>query len=110
MYQRNPDFREPHEYHWQKHDEDDEFFYVIEGRLLIDLEGRLVELAPRQGFVVPKGVIRPQSGRCRRLRGAEDLVAVRGCAALPTAGCRGSCAGSNRGPRGTIRDTGSKVR
>jgi mannose-6-phosphate isomerase-like protein (cupin superfamily) len=45
------------EYHWHKHDHDDEFFYVVEGQLLIDLEGRLVELAPRQGFVVPKGVL-----------------------------------------------------
>jgi mannose-6-phosphate isomerase-like protein (cupin superfamily) len=45
------------EYHWHKHDKDDEFFYVIEGRFLIDLEGRTVELAPRQGFVVPKGVV-----------------------------------------------------
>jgi mannose-6-phosphate isomerase-like protein (cupin superfamily) len=45
------------EYHWHKHDEDDEFFYVVEGKLLIDLEGRTVELAPRQGFVVPKGVV-----------------------------------------------------
>src|SRR5690348_17986910 len=42
------------EYHWHKHDNDDEFFYVVEGKLLIDLEGRTVELAPRQGFVVPK--------------------------------------------------------
>jgi mannose-6-phosphate isomerase-like protein (cupin superfamily) len=45
------------EYHWHKHDADDEFFYVVEGKLLIDLEGRTVELAPRQGFVVPKGVM-----------------------------------------------------
>jgi mannose-6-phosphate isomerase-like protein (cupin superfamily) len=45
------------EYHWHKHDEDDEFFYVVEGRLLIDLEGRTVSLEPRQGFVVPKGVV-----------------------------------------------------
>jgi mannose-6-phosphate isomerase-like protein (cupin superfamily) len=48
------------EYHWHKHDADDEFFYVVEGRLLIDLEdenGRTVELEPRQGFVVPKGVV-----------------------------------------------------
>jgi mannose-6-phosphate isomerase-like protein (cupin superfamily) len=45
------------EYHWHKHDADDEFFYVVEGALLIDLEGRTVELAPRQGFVVPKGVL-----------------------------------------------------
>jgi mannose-6-phosphate isomerase-like protein (cupin superfamily) len=45
------------EYHWHKHDDDDEFFYVIEGKLLIDLEGRTIELAPRQGFVVSKGVL-----------------------------------------------------
>jgi len=45
------------EYHWHKHDEDDEFFYVVEGKLLIDLEDRVVELAPRQGFVVPKGIV-----------------------------------------------------
>jgi mannose-6-phosphate isomerase-like protein (cupin superfamily) len=45
------------EYHWHKHDEEDEFFYVVEGLLLIDLEDRLVELQPRQGFVVPKGVM-----------------------------------------------------
>jgi mannose-6-phosphate isomerase-like protein (cupin superfamily) len=45
------------EYHWHKHDEDDEFFYVLEGRLLIDFEGRTVELTPRQGYVVPKGVV-----------------------------------------------------
>ena len=45
------------EYHWHKHDVDDEFFFVLKGRFLIDLEGRNVELAPRQGFVVPKGVM-----------------------------------------------------
>ena len=53
------------EYHWHKHDEDDEFFYVVDGRFLIDLEPasdgltpeRVVELRPREGFVVPKGVV-----------------------------------------------------
>ena len=45
------------EYHWHKHEQDDEFFYVLEGKLLIDLEGRTVELDPRQGIVVPKGVM-----------------------------------------------------
>ena len=45
------------EYHWHKHEDDDEFFYVVEGQLLIDLEDRVVELAPWQGFVVPKGVL-----------------------------------------------------
>ncbi len=45
------------EYHWHKHDHDDEFFYVVEGQLLIDLEGRTVALVARQGFMVPKGVV-----------------------------------------------------
>lgn len=45
------------EYHWHKHDEDDEFFYVLEGRLFIDLENQTLKLNPRQGVVVPKGVV-----------------------------------------------------
>jgi mannose-6-phosphate isomerase-like protein (cupin superfamily) len=45
------------EYHWHKHDADDEFFFVLEGRFIIDLEDRSVELQPQQGFVVPKGVV-----------------------------------------------------
>ncbi len=45
------------EYHWHKHDDDDEFFYVVEGELLMDLEERTVRLTQRQGFVVPKGVV-----------------------------------------------------
>jgi len=45
------------EYHWHKHDDDDEFFYVVEGKLLIDLDGQTIELGPRQGTVVPKGIL-----------------------------------------------------
>jgi mannose-6-phosphate isomerase-like protein (cupin superfamily) len=45
------------EYHWHKHENDDEFFFVLSGRFVIDLEGRSVELEPQQGFVVPKGVL-----------------------------------------------------
>ena len=45
------------EYHWHKHDNDDEFFYVVSGNLLIDLEGRIVSLSPGQGFTVPKGAL-----------------------------------------------------
>ena len=47
------------EYHWHKHDADDEFFFVLEGRFLIDLvaEVRTVDLGPQQGFVVPRGVV-----------------------------------------------------
>ena len=44
------------EYHWHKHEEDDEFFYTIEGTFLIDLEDRTVELHEGQGFVVPRKV------------------------------------------------------
>jgi mannose-6-phosphate isomerase-like protein (cupin superfamily) len=52
------------EYHWHEHSQDDEFFFVLEGQFLIDLEpqpdgvtpGRVVALNPREGFVVPKGV------------------------------------------------------
>src|SRR6266481_712849 len=50
------------EYHWHKHDADDEFFYVVEGRFWIDLEERVIELGPGQGVVVPKGVLhRPRA-------------------------------------------------
>ena len=45
------------EFHWHKHDREDEFFYVLEGGLLLDLENRTVELAPRQGLMVPRGVL-----------------------------------------------------
>ncbi len=45
------------EYHWHKHDDDDEFFFVLDGCFVIDLEDRSVELQARQGFVVPKGVV-----------------------------------------------------
>lgn len=44
------------EYHWHKHDAEDEFFYVVSGHFLIDLEDRTVDLRPGLGFVVPKGV------------------------------------------------------
>src|SRR5207302_1713234 len=44
------------EYHWHSHGEIDEFFYVVEGQFFIDLEDRVVELGPRRGFVIPKGV------------------------------------------------------
>jgi mannose-6-phosphate isomerase-like protein (cupin superfamily) len=50
------------EYHWHKHDVEDEFFYVVDGRFLIDLEDRTIELTPRQGVVIPKGVLhRPRA-------------------------------------------------
>ena len=45
------------EFHWHKHDNEDEFFYVVDGKFIIDLDGRTVELQPQQGFTVPRGVM-----------------------------------------------------
>jgi mannose-6-phosphate isomerase-like protein (cupin superfamily) len=50
------------EYHWHKHDNDDEFFFVLEGQLLIDLEDKTIELNPNQGVTISKGVMhRPRA-------------------------------------------------
>lgn len=50
------------EYHWHKHDMEDEFFFVLEGQLLIDLEDRIIELNPNQGVTISKGVMhRPRA-------------------------------------------------
>ncbi len=50
------------EFHWHKHDNDDEFFFVLEGQLLIDLEDRTIELNPMQGTTITKGVMhRPRA-------------------------------------------------
>jgi mannose-6-phosphate isomerase-like protein (cupin superfamily) len=43
-------------YHWHKHDNDDEFFFVLDGEFLVDLPDRTVTLRPREGFVVPRGL------------------------------------------------------
>jgi mannose-6-phosphate isomerase-like protein (cupin superfamily) len=67
------------EYHWHSHQDLDEFFYVVDGKFLIDLEGRTVELAPRQGFVVPKGVVH----RTRALERTVVLM-VEGADIVPT--------------------------
>jgi mannose-6-phosphate isomerase-like protein (cupin superfamily) len=46
------------DFHWHKHDDTDEFFLVLDGELLIDLEDReTVTLTPHQGYTVPRGVV-----------------------------------------------------
>jgi mannose-6-phosphate isomerase-like protein (cupin superfamily) len=85
------------EYHWHKHDDEDEFFYVVEGRFIIDIEDaeevegqdgdedevtrryRTIELAPRQGLTVPRGVM-------HRPRAPERTVVlmVEGAGVVPT--------------------------
>ena len=67
------------EFHWHKHDKEDEFFYVVAGRFVIELEGRTIELRPRQGFTVPKGVM-------HRTRAPERTVVlmIEGAGVIPT--------------------------
>jgi mannose-6-phosphate isomerase-like protein (cupin superfamily) len=67
------------EYHWHKHESDDEFFFVLEGSFLIDLEDRIVTLKPLEGFVVPKGMV-------HRTRAPERAVVlmVETAAIVPT--------------------------
>ena len=58
------------DFHWHKHDDQDEFFLVLEGRLLIDIEGAdTVTLEPHQGYTVPRGVV-------HRTRAPERTVIV----------------------------------
>ena len=45
------------EFHWHVHDNDDEFFFVLEGKLFIDLQDRTIELGPNQGTTITKGVM-----------------------------------------------------
>lgn len=51
------------EFPWHKHDDQDEFFLVLEGEILLDVQGQEpVRLGVHQGFTVPKGTVhRPRS-------------------------------------------------
>ena len=67
------------EYHWHKHDDEDEFFFVVSGRWIIDLENGSIDLKPGQGTVIPKGVM-------HRPRAPERTVIlmVEGAGIIPT--------------------------
>ncbi len=67
------------EFHWHHHDKEDEFFYVVSGRLLVDLEGRTEELGPGEGIMVPHGVR-------HRTRAPEKTVLLmfEGASVVPT--------------------------
>ena len=67
------------EFHWHKHDREDEFFYVVEGRLLIELEGRTVELLAGQGFQVPRGVM-----HCTRAPERTVVLMIEAATVTPT--------------------------
>jgi mannose-6-phosphate isomerase-like protein (cupin superfamily) len=67
------------EYHWHKHDEDDEFFFVLEGHFIIDLEDRSIDLQLFEGFVVPKGVL-----HCTRAPERAVILMVETAGITPT--------------------------
>lgn len=45
------------EFHWHKHDQEDELFFVLEGELMLDIEDCTAVLTPKQGMLVPRGVL-----------------------------------------------------
>jgi mannose-6-phosphate isomerase-like protein (cupin superfamily) len=57
------------EFHWHKHEREDELFFVLEGTLLLDLEAETVELRPQQGYTVPRQVL-------HRTRAREKTVVL----------------------------------
>ena len=67
------------EFHWHKHDHEDEYFQVLEGELLLDLEGRTLALKPGQAVLVPRGVL-------HRTRATVRTVAlmIEGAGVIPT--------------------------
>ena len=67
------------DFHWHHHVEEDEFFYVVDGTLFIDLKDRTVSLGPKQGFTVPRGV----EHRTRAPVGAVILM-FEGSGVVPT--------------------------
>jgi mannose-6-phosphate isomerase-like protein (cupin superfamily) len=67
------------EYHWHKHDAEDEFFFVVEGRLIVDLEQRSIELTPGQGITVPRGVVHRTRAPIR-----TTILMVEGAGVMPT--------------------------
>lgn len=57
------------EFHWHKHDDEDEFFFTLQGQLLIDVADRTIALGPQQGYAVPRGVL-------HRTRAPEQVVVL----------------------------------
>ena len=68
------------EFHWHKHDVEDEFFLVLEGELVIELEGaQTVRLHPHQAYTVPRGVVHKTSAPTRTV-----IVMVEPAGVVPT--------------------------
>jgi mannose-6-phosphate isomerase-like protein (cupin superfamily) len=68
------------DFHWHKHDDQDEFFLVLEGRLRIEIEdSEAVVLDPKQGYTVPRGVVHKTSAPERTV-----ILMVESAGVVPT--------------------------
>ena len=68
------------DFHWHKHDDEDEFFLVLEGELVIEVEGsETVRLRPNQGYTVPKSIRHKTSAPERTV-----ILMVEPAAVVPT--------------------------
>ena len=68
------------DFHWHKHDDQDEFFVVLEGELVIDVENKpTVTLKPHQGYTVPKGVM-----HCTHAPKRAVILMVEAAGVVPT--------------------------
>ena len=68
------------EFHWHKHDDTDEFFLVLDGQLLVDVEDQgSVSLDPHQGYTVPKGVVHRTRAPVR-----TSILMIEGASVTPT--------------------------
>ncbi len=53
------------DFHWHQHEHEDEFFIVLDGELVIELEDQRVTLGPHQAFTVPRGTPHKTSAPAR---------------------------------------------
>ncbi|HEY2318651.1 MAG TPA: cupin domain-containing protein [Solirubrobacteraceae bacterium] len=68
------------DFHWHKHDDTDEFFMVLEGELVIELEDRdSVRLTRHQGYTVPRTVMHRTSAPGRAV-----ILMVEAAGVVPT--------------------------
>ncbi len=67
------------EFHWHKHEKEDEFFFVIDGLLMIDLQNETIELKTQQGFMVPKGILHRTKAPKR-----TSILMIEGSSVKPT--------------------------
>jgi len=68
------------DFHWHRHDDQDELFLVLEGRLVIDVEGGdSVTLGPHQAYTVPRGVM-----HCTHAPERTAILMVEAAGVVPT--------------------------